>query len=477
MPTLASDNLLAELGRLAPVTGRLQAAFRDAGHPLYLVGGPVRDAYLGTPAQDLDFTTSARPDEIEAVLRRLGGPIWDMGRAFGTIGTRLGCGDDAWTAEVTTFRADSYNPDSRKPAVAFGDSIEADLRRRDFTVNAMAVNLADGAVVDPYGGRADLQRCLLRTPAPAAESFSDDPLRMLRAARFAARFGFRPTPETVKAMMALGGRLAIVSAERIRDELTKLLLSGRPRVGLDLVVRTGLADYFLPELPALRLEIDEHHRHKDVYEHSLIVVEQAIALEKQRHHDPDLVVRLAALLHDIGKPKTRRFEAAGKVSFHHHDVVGAKLARQRLTTLRYPSEIIDSVANLIALHLRFHGYGDGQWTDSAVRRYVRDAGGELERLHILTRSDCTTRNQAKADRLRRAYEELEWRIDELAGQEELDSIRPDLDGHQIMAVLGLGPGREIGDAYRFLLELRLDQGPLGEEKAAAALRDWWAGRS
>jgi poly(A) polymerase len=491
------------LDRLAPLTDRLAQAFGAAGHSLFLVGGPVRDAFLGQTSADLDFTTSARPDQIEAVLRRLGGPIWDVGRQFGTIGTRLKSERRAWQVEVTTFRADTYRDDSRKPEVRFGDTIEADLRRRDFTINAMAVDLSVPApttgpttaperaaeagptrpgagrikLIDPFGGLRDLKAGLIRTPAAPQESFSDDPLRMLRAARFAARLGFRPAPEVVRAMMDLTDRLDIVSAERVRDELTKLLLSERPRVGLDLMVRTGLADRFLPELPALRLEIDEHHRHKDVYEHSLTVLDQAIALERERGQAPDIVDRLAALLHDIGKPKTRRFEADGKVSFHHHDVVGAKLARKRLTALRYPSDQIDSVARLIELHLRFHGYGDGQWTDSAVRRYVRDAGPELERLHILTRSDCTTRNQAKATRLRRAYEELEWRIDELSQQEELDSIRPDLDGHQIMAVLGLGPGPAVGQAYDFLLELRLERGPLGAEAAEAELRRWWAERS
>jgi poly(A) polymerase len=367
--------------------------------------------------------------------------------------------------------------DSRKPAVRFGDSIEADLIRRDFTINAMAVDLASYRFVDPYGGLADLAARRIATPAAASQSFSDDPLRMLRAARFAARFQFRPTPDVVQAMTALADRLDIVSAERIRDELAKLLLSDQPRVGLDLAVRTGLADRFLPELPALRLEIDEHHRHKDVYEHSLTVLDQTIALEKARHHEPDLVARLAALLHDIGKPKTRRFEAQGKVSFHHHDVVGAKLARARLTALRFPNEVVEAVARLIELHLRFHGYGDGEWTDSAVRRYVRDAGPELERLHILTRSDCTTRNQAKATKLRRAYEELEWRIDELAQQEELESIRPDLDGHQIMTLLGLAPGPAVGQAYQFLLDLRLDAGPLGEAETSRRLVAWWQERS
>ncbi|MDR1265275.1 MAG: CCA tRNA nucleotidyltransferase [Propionibacteriaceae bacterium] len=462
--------------RLAPVTGRLAAAFAVAGHHLYLVGGPVRDAVLGLEATDLDFTTAARPDQIEAVLRTLGGPIWDVGRQFGTIGTKLGDGQRSWTVEVTTFRADAYRPDSRKPAVRFGDTIEEDLKRRDFTVNAMAVDLADGRLVDPFGGLADLAAKVLRTPAPAVESFSDDPLRMLRAARFAARLQLRPTPEVVLAMRQLGERLEIVSAERVRDELSKLLLSEKPRTGLDLAVRTGLADHFLPELPALRLEVDEHHRHKDVYQHSLTVLDQSIALEAARGHQPDVVNRLAALLHDIGKPKTRRYQPGGKVSFHHHDVVGAKLARRRLTELRYPGEVVEAVAELTELHLRFHGYGDGQWTDSAVRRYVRDAGPQLERLHILTRSDCTTRNQAKATLLRRAYDELEWRIDELSSQEELESIRPELDGHDIMRLLDLPPSRAVGQAYQFLLDLRLDEGPLGEAAAAERLRAWWSQR-
>jgi len=473
MPINVQANVQAALARIAPLTERLVAAFGARGHSLFLVGGPVRDAVLGLTSTDLDFTTSARPDDIEAVLRGLGGPIWDMGRQFGTLGTVL----DDWQVEITTFRADAYAADSRKPAVRFGDSVEEDLRRRDFTINAMAVDLASRRFVDPHGGLADLAARRLATPAAATTSFSDDPLRMLRAARFAARLQFRPTPDVVSAMMAMADRLDIVSAERIRDEFTKLLLSDRPRVGLDLAVRTGLTDRFLPELPALRLEIDEHHRHKDVYEHSLTVLDQTIALERARHHDPDLVARLAALLHDIGKPKTRRYEAQGKVSFHHHDVVGAKLARARLTALRFPVEVVQAVARLIELHLRFHGYGDGEWTDAAVRRYVRDAGPELERLHMLTRSDCTTRNQAKAAKLRLAYEELEWRIDELAQQEELHAIRPDLDGHQIMAVLDLAPGPAVGRAYQFLLDLRLDSGPLGEAEATRRLRAWWAEQS
>ncbi len=470
------SELSAELVRVRPATQALAHAFSEAGHSLYLVGGPVRDGLLGLPSHDLDFTTSARPDDIEQILRRLKGPIWDMGREFGTIGTLLRAGGHEWSVEVTTFRSDAYDPSSRKPDVRFGDSIEGDLIRRDFTINAMAINLATGELIDPFGGLADLQARLIRTPATAEQSFSDDPLRMMRAARFAARLQFRPVAEVIQAMTDLAARLTIISAERIRDEFSKLLLCDKPRVGLDILVRTGLADVFIPELPALRLEIDEHHRHKDVYQHSLTVLDQAIALEKARHHGPDLVNRLAALLHDIGKPRTRRFEAGGVVSFHHHDVVGAKMARKRLVALKYPTEVVDSVARLIELHLRFHGYGEAAWTDSAVRRYVRDAGPELERLHMLTRADCTTRNKAKADKLARTYEELEWRIDELAAQEELDAIRPDLNGNQIMEILGIAPGRAVGEAYNFLLERRLDRGPVSEEQAARELRQWWDAR-
>jgi len=438
------------------------------------VGGPVRDSLLGEGSQDLDFTTNARPDDIERLLRRLNHTTWDMGRDFGTIGTMLRDGERSWQIEVTTHRADAYEAGTRKPIVAFGDVIEADLVRRDFTVNAMAVSVVDGTFVDPYRGLDDLADHILRTPTSPEISFSDDPLRMLRAARFAARLQLRPEPDVIRAMTELAPRLEIVSAERIRDEFTKLLLLDAPRVGLDLLVATGVADQFLPELPALRLERDEHHRHKDVYEHSLIVLDQAIALERERHHAPDIANRLAALLHDIGKPRTRRFEPGGKVSFHHHDVVGAKMIRKRLTDLRCSKDVVDSVALLVELHLRFHGYGEGVWTDSAVRRYVRDAGPELERLHILTRSDCTTRNQAKADRLRRAYEELEWRIDELSAAEELDAMRPDLGGNEIMRILNVGPGPVIGKAYTFLLDRRLDRGPVTAEVAEAELREWWA---
>ena len=471
--SVTQQRALAALTRL-PVVARLGETFAAGGFSLYVVGGPVRDALLGEASEDLDFTTNARPDDIERLLRRLNHATWDMGRDFGTIGTLLRDGEKAWQIEVTTHRADAYEPGTRKPIVAFGDAIEADLVRRDFTVNAMAVSVVDGTFVDPYRGLDDLADHILRTPTSPEISFSDDPLRMLRAARFATRLHLRPEPDVVRAMTELAPRLEIVSAERIRDEFTKLLLLDAPRVGLDLLVATGIADQFIPELPALRLERDEHHRHKDVYEHSLIVLDQAIVLERERHHAPDIANRLAALLHDIGKPKTRRFEPGGKVSFHHHDVVGAKMIRKRLTDLRYSKDVVDSVSLLVELHLRFHGYGEGVWTDSAVRRYVRDAGPELERLHILTRSDCTTRNQAKADRLRRAYEELEWRIDELEAAEELDSTRPDLDGNEIMRILDVGPGPVIGKAYTFLLERRLDRGPVAPDVAEAELREWWA---
>ncbi|WP_231930710.1 CCA tRNA nucleotidyltransferase [Friedmanniella luteola] len=465
---------MAELLRIAPVAGRLGRLFAEAGHELYLVGGSVRDALLDRLGHDLDFTTSARPDDVEALLRRFSPAVWTIGKEFGTIGCKVEDQGTSWVVEVTTFRSDAYAADSRKPVVQFGDTLAGDLVRRDFTVNAMAVALPENRFVDPYGGLADLAAGQIRTPGTPEASFSDDPLRMMRAARFAAQLGFTPAPEVVAAMTAMADRIAIISAERVRDELTKLLLTDRPRPGLDLLVRTGLADRVLPELPALRLERDEHHRHKDVYEHSLTVLEQAIELEGRLPSRPDLVNRLAALLHDVGKPATRKFEEGGKVSFHHHDVVGAKLVRKRLTALRFSSDEVKAVSELVFLHLRFHGYGEGSWTDSAVRRYVRDAGDQLERLHILTRADCTTRNQAKAARLRAAYDDLEDRIAVLSEQEELASLRPDLDGRQIMALLDVPPGPLVGQAYRHLLELRIEEGPLGPERAEEALRAWWA---
>ncbi|MBA3265540.1 MAG: CCA tRNA nucleotidyltransferase [Nocardioidaceae bacterium] len=452
---------------------QLGSRFVKAGQEIWLVGGSVRDALLGRLGTDLDFTTSARPDEIERCLEGWVDARWDVGRDFGTIGARAG----QWQMEITTYRADSYDPTSRKPTVAFGDSVVGDLRRRDFTVNAMAVSLPELQFLDPFGGLRDLAGRVIQTPATAEESFTDDPLRMMRAARFAAQLGFTVSPGVVEAMCTMTDRISIVSAERVRDELVKLVLADQPRIGLMLLVETGLAGQVLPELPALRLERDEHHRHKDVYEHSLTVLDQAIALESRLPPGTaDLVTRLASLLHDIGKPSTRRFAPDGSVTFHHHDVVGAKMTKQRLRALRFSNGVIDDVAKLVELHLRFHGYGSGGWTDSAVRRYVRDAGPLLDRLHVLTRADCTTRNRRKAERLSRTYDELERRISELAAEEELAAIRPDLDGQQIMDILGIRPGPLVGEAYRFLLELRMDQGPLGEERARRELLDWWAAR-
>ncbi|MDO5677076.1 MAG: CCA tRNA nucleotidyltransferase [Propionibacteriaceae bacterium] len=467
---------MQELLRIAPVIDDLGRLFRQAGHELYLVGGSVRDALLGKLGHDLDFTTSARPDQTHALLKEFTPSTWDIGKEFGTIGAMKKADGQEWLIEITTFRADLYRSESRKPEVNFGDTIDGDLIRRDFTVNAMAINVTTRQFVDPYGGLEDLADGLIRTPSTPELSFSDDPLRMMRAARFASRLGFMVAPEVVAAMKDMAERISIVSTERIQAELTGLLLTDDPREGLDLLVHTGIAAIILPELPALQLEVDEHAHHKDVYQHSLTVLDQAIALEKERGHEPDIVNRLAALLHDIGKPATRRFEGS-KVTFHHHDVVGAKMATKRLKALTYPGAVVKSVAKLIDLHLRFHGYADGEWSDSAVRRYVRDAGEELERLHILTRADCTTRNVRKATRLRRAYEELEWRIDELAAQEELQALRPHLDGEQIMEVLGLKPSREVGEAYKFLLEHRTDHGPIPHDEAVALLKDWWAKRA
>lgn len=447
--------------------------FAAAGHELALVGGPVRDALLGRTGNDWDFSTSADPDQIETIVEGWADARWDVGREFGTIALRRGTAQ----LEITTYRSEEYDPDSRKPRVAFGDTLGGDLSRRDFAVNAMALRLPTAEFVDAFGGLADLEQRVLRTPVSPEQSFDDDPLRMMRAARFVGQLGFVAAPEVVAAMTQMAERLAMISAERVRDEFNKLVCSAHPVAGLRLLVDTGLAAVFLPELPALQLESDEHHRHKDVYEHSLTVLEQAIDLEHRLDQAPDLVVRLAALLHDIGKPKTRRFQPGGTVTFHHHDVVGAKLTRKRMRALRYSNDVVDAVSHLVELHLRFHGYGSGEWTDSAVRRYVRDAGDHLERLHIVTRADCTTRNARKAARLQRTYDDLEERIAALAEAEELGAIRPDLDGNQIMSILGLGPGREVGEAYRFLLDLRLDRGPLGEEAATEALHAWWNARS
>ena len=469
-----------------PAAIELGDLFAASGHELALVGGTVRDALLGRESADLDFATSASPDESERLLAGWADAHWDIGREFGTIGARRfgRAGSADVVVEVTTYRTDAYERGSRKPVVAFGDTLEGDLSRRDFTVNAMAVRLPGLTFVDPFGGLADLAAGVLRTPVTAEQSFDDDPLRMMRAARFVAQLGMSLSPAVAEALTAMAGRIEIVSAERVRDELTKLVLAPDPRPGLEVLVDSGLAVHVLPELPALQLEIDEHHRHKDVYQHSLTVLAQAIDLETGTLEHPtgpvpgpDLVLRLAALLHDCGKPATRRFEPAGGVSFHHHEVVGAKLVAKRLRALRFDKETVQAVARLTELHLRFHGYGEVPWSDSAVRRYVTDAGPLLERLHRLTRSDCTTRNRRKADRLSFAYDDLEARIAALREHEELAAIRPDLDGTQIMAILGISPGREVGEAYRMLLEERMEHGPQEPEVTEAVLRAWWAGRS
>ncbi|MFJ5883110.1 CCA tRNA nucleotidyltransferase [Kitasatospora cineracea] len=473
MPGLTEAQTLGlqELLRVSPVADEIARRFQEAGHRLSLVGGSVRDALLGRLGNDLDFTTDARPQQILKLVKGWADAVWDVGIAFGTVGARKDTADGSFLIEITTYRSEAYDRTSRKPEVSYGDSIEQDLVRRDFTVNAMAVDLPGRQFVDPHRGLDDLEARVLRTPATPEESFSDDPLRMMRAARFAAQLDFEPAPEVVAAMTAMAERITIVSAERVQAELNKLLLAEHPVKGLRLLVDTGLADFVLPELPALRLESDEHHRHKDVYEHSLTVLEQAIALETE---GPDLVLRLAALLHDIGKPRTRRFESDGRVSFHHHEVVGAKMTRKRMRELKYSNELVNEVAKLVELHLRFHGYGGGEWTDSAVRRYVTDAGPLLSRLHKLTRSDCTTRNKRKAAALARTYDSLEERITALQAQEELDAIRPALDGNEIMELLGLRPGPAVGRAYKHLLELRLEHGPVAHEDAVAALRAWWA---
>jgi poly(A) polymerase len=475
VPTVSSDlvrsqeDAVVELVTVPPVAQELADLFGAAGHRLYLVGGTVRDALLGRPETDLDFTTDARPDAVLALVDGWASAVWDTGIAFGTVGLRR----RGVTMEITTFRSDAYDRVSRNPVVAYGDTIEEDLQRRDFSVNAMAVELTGErrAFVDPFGGLAALAAGTLDTPATPEESFADDPLRMLRAARFVAQLGFTPAPRVVAAMTAMAAELGRITPERVQVELSKLLMGAHPRRGLELLVDTGLADVVLPEVPAMRLAIDEHMQHKDVYTHSLVVLEQAIGRETD---GPDLVLRLAALLHDVGKPDTRRREPDGRVSFHHHEVVGAKLVRKRLRALRYPKVIVDEVAQLVFLHLRFHGYGGGEWTDSAVRRYVTDAGPLLERLHKLVRSDCTTRNKRRAAALQRTYDDLESRIAALRAQEELDAIRPDLDGNAIMELLGIGPGPLVGQAYKHLLGLRMERGPLSREDAEAELRRWAA---
>ena len=458
------------LRTLAPAAVELGELFARAGHELALVGGPVRDVFLGKRPADLDLTTDAVPEKVLEITKRWADKTWTVGIEFGTIGLRK---RDA-VFEITTYRSEAYQRGSRKPDVRYGKSLEEDLLRRDFTINAMAARLPGYELVDPFGGLAALKDKVIRTPGRPADSFSDDPLRILRAARFAARLGFRVDAGVAEAMEAMADRLSIVSIERITDELTKLMLTRDPAYGLDLLVRTGVAGCVLPELPALRMEADEHHRHKDVYQHSLTVLKQAMDLEKKYDLEGDLVLRLAAVLHDIGKPKTRSMLPGGKVAFHHHEVVGAKMARKRLTALKFPKDVTADVAKLIELHLRFHGYGDGEWTDSAVRRYVRDAGDLLTRLHVLTRADCTTRNARKAARLSASYDALEARIEELREAEELDKIRPELDGGEIMSILGLKPGPLVGKAWNHLLEVRLEHGELGRERVTAELLAWAA---
>jgi poly(A) polymerase len=469
----AGELAIRSLVTKAPLASSLAEAFKAKGFQLALVGGPVRDALLGRLGNDLDFTTDAHPHETKKILKSWADNVWDTGIVFGTVAAKRG----ETTVEVTTYRTEKYEEDSRKPDVEFGLTIEGDLSRRDFTVNAMALELTtkEPKFIDPFGGIEDLAKKILRTPASAQQSFTDDPLRMMRAARFASQLNFEIHPDVLRAMQTMTSRISIISAERIRDEFVKLLMSDNPRIGITILVDTGLATLVLPEIPKLRLEIDEHHHHKDVYEHSITVLEQAISHE-DRLGGPNLVIRLAALLHDIGKPKTRNLIEGGGVSFHHHEVVGARLSKTRLKALRFDNETIDAVETLIALHLRFHGYGDGEWTDSAVRRYVRDAGELLVHLHVLTRADCTTRNAKKAERLARTYDGLEARIAKLETEEELSKIRPDLDGAQVMQLLDLKPSADVGKALDFLMELRMEHGPLGEERATEELIQWWKAR-
>jgi poly(A) polymerase len=451
-----------------PLLDSLGKMFHEAGYELALVGGPVRDAILGRVAPDVDLTTNATPDQILEVIKGKVDTHWEIGKEFGTIGCRIG--DDQ--IEITTYRTDQYEADSRKPEVKFGNNLKHDLQRRDFTVNAMALTLPGREFVDPFGGLRDLEDKVLKTPGKPEDSFGDDPLRMLRGARFSSQLGFEIEPATFEAMQSMRQRLEIVSAERIQVELQKLMLGASPRMGLEALVDSGLAEIVLPELPALKLETDEHHHHKDVYQHTLTVVEQAIDYEKDYNLEPDFVLRFAALLHDIGKPATRKLEPGGAVSFYHHDVVGAKLATKRMKALRFDNDTTKAVAKLVELHLRFFGYSDQAWTDAAIRRYVRDAGEQLVRLHILTRSDVTTRNKRKADQLSHAYDDLEKRIAVVMEQEELNAMRPDLTGEEIMEILDLKPGPKVGKAYKYLLELRIEKGPLGPEKAKQALLEW-----
>jgi poly(A) polymerase len=470
----ATQLAISTLIERAPESTQLAAAFKAAGFKLALVGGPVRDAILGRLGNDLDFTTNAKPAESKKILTSWADTVWEIGAEFGTIAARKGDIE----VEVTTYRSESYEVDSRKPDVQFGENIEGDLKRRDFTINAMALELTTESptFIDLFNGITDLQNKIIKSPGKAEDSFSDDPLRMMRAARFMSQLNFAVDDSVITAIKKMADRLSIISAERIRDEFVKTLMSPNPRIGITLLVETGLADKFLPEIPKLKLEIDEHHHHKDVYEHTLTVLEQAIALE-ERLDGPNLTLRLAALMHDIGKPKTKELIPGGGVSFHHHEVVGSRMTKERLRALRFDNHVIKDVAKLVFLHLRFHGYGNGEWTDSAVRRYVRDAEDLLIHLHLLTRADCTTRNKKKAESLARIYDQLEERIVQLMMQEELNKIRPDIDGDEIMKILGVKPSPVVGEAYNYLLELRLEHGPLGVEKATQELLTWWRAKN
>ena len=465
------------LNRHADVLRELGSLFAKAGHELYLVGGSVRDAVLGRlDTGDLDFATDAHPEQTQKLLRPWADAMWDTGIEFGTVGAEK----NHRRLEITTFRADRYDRVSRNPEVRFGDSLDDDLVRRDFTVNAMAVRITEtGAAefVDPLGGLGAIRAGVLDTPAKPADSFGDDPLRMLRAARFVSQLGFAVAPRVRTAIDELAPQLGRITAERVAAELDKLLVGDDPVAGIDLMVQTGMGDVVLPDVGGMQMAIDEHHQHKDVYQHSLTVLRQAIALEDPLPEGgPDLVLRWAALLHDIGKPATRKHESDGGVSFHHHEVVGAKMVRKRLRALKYSKHVIDDVSQLVYLHLRFHGYGDGKWTDSAVRRYVTDAGPLLPQLHKLVRADCTTRNKRRAARLQSNYDDLEARIAELAAKEDLQRVRPDLDGNEIMELLGVPAGPQVGEAWRYLKELRLDRGPLTHEEAVAELMSWWQAR-
>ena len=472
--TAAATLAFNTLKEYAPFSEELAEKFSKSNFKFALVGGSVRDAVLNKfksgKQMDLDFTTNAKPEETKKILNKWADSIWETGAKFGTIAANK----DGINIEITTYRSEQYEPDSRNPEVKFGNEIAVDLKRRDFTINAMALELSSTSpeFIDLFSGLEDLENKLIRTPGSATDSFNDDPLRMLRAARFASQLGFSVTSEIVNAITSMADRISIISAERVRDELSKLILSAKPRLGLTLMVETGLAEKVLPEIPKLKLEIDEHHHHKDVYEHTLTVLEQAISLES-RIGEPNLILRLSALMHDVGKPKTRVLSGDGRVSFHHHEVVGARITKERLTKLRFDSDLIEKVSKLVYLHLRFHGYGDGEWTDSAVRRYVRDAGELLEHLHVLTRADCTTRNIKKAQNLAKTYDQLEARIEQLRAQEELDQMRPDLDGNQIMEILQIKPSKAVGLAYEYLLELRIEHGPLGTERATKELLTWW----